>query len=140
MKKLFFLISILFFSFQDKNNSTVASWYGSKYHGKTTANGEVYDQMGLTCASNTLAFGTVIKVTNLANKKSVLVRVNDRGPFKMDGKGHVLRPLHAHPSRGLDLSKGAFSALADLDEGIIRVVFENIYPKGQKPLDADKKP
>jgi rare lipoprotein A len=59
----------------------VASWYGSVFHGRTTSSGEAYDQNGLTAAHRFLPFGTVVRVTNLATKKSVLVRVNDRGSF-----------------------------------------------------------
>ena len=59
----------------------VASWYGKDFHGKTTANGEVYDMYGMTCAHKVLPFGTQLRVTNLDNNKSIVVRVNDRGPF-----------------------------------------------------------
>ena len=58
-----------------------ASWYGKKFHGKLTANGEIYDMYSLTAAHKTLPLGTVVKVTNIANRKSVKVRVNDRGPY-----------------------------------------------------------
>jgi rare lipoprotein A len=59
----------------------VSSWYGPNFHGKLTANGEVYDMHELTAAHKTLPLGTIIKVTNLRNNKSVIVRINDRGPF-----------------------------------------------------------
>jgi rare lipoprotein A len=62
-------------------DSGVASWYGPNFHGKLTANGEVYDQHELTAAHRTLPFNTVVKVTNLDNGKSVTVRINDRGPY-----------------------------------------------------------
>ena len=58
-----------------------ASWYGDPYHGRRAANGEIYDKYKLTAAHRTLPFGTQIKVTNLENSRSVLVRINDRGPF-----------------------------------------------------------
>ncbi|HAC14758.1 MAG TPA: septal ring lytic transglycosylase RlpA family lipoprotein, partial [Bacteroidetes bacterium] len=58
-----------------------ASWYGPNFHGKHTANGEVYNQYELTAAHKTLPFNTVVKVTNLDNGKSVTVRINDRGPY-----------------------------------------------------------
>lgn len=59
----------------------MASWYGPNFHGKSTANGETYDQNELTAAHKTLPFNTVVKVTNLENGKSVTVRINDRGPY-----------------------------------------------------------
>lgn len=60
----------------------IASYYADEFHQKTTANGEVYDMNDLTAASRNLPFDTVVKVTNLENSKSVVVRINDRGPFK----------------------------------------------------------
>lgn len=59
----------------------IASWYGKDFHGKQTANGERYDMYGLTAAHKLLPFGTQVKVTNRTNGKSVVVRINDRGPF-----------------------------------------------------------
>ncbi len=59
----------------------IASWYGKKFHGRTTANGEKYDMYGRTGAHKTLPFGTVVRVTNLANGRTADVRINDRGPF-----------------------------------------------------------
>ncbi len=59
----------------------MASWYGPNFHGKSTANGETYDQNELTAAHKTFPFNTVVKVTNLENGKSVTVRINDRGPY-----------------------------------------------------------
>ena len=60
----------------------MASWYGEPYHGRPTSSGEIYDMHALTAAHNRLPLGTVAKVTNLKNKKSVVVTINDRGPFK----------------------------------------------------------
>jgi rare lipoprotein A len=59
----------------------IASWYGPDFHGKLTANGEIYNMYAYTAANKTLPLGTIVKVTNLNNNKSVVVRVNDRGPF-----------------------------------------------------------
>ncbi len=59
----------------------IASWYGKDFHGKKTANGEIYDMYGMTAAHKLLPFNTKLKVTNLSNGKSIIVRVNDRGPF-----------------------------------------------------------
>ena len=58
-----------------------ASWYGDPYHGRRAASGEIYDQYKLTAAHRTLPFGTQVKVTNLENSRTVVVRINDRGPF-----------------------------------------------------------
>lgn len=89
-----------------------ASWYGPHFHGKLTANGEQYDQMGLTAAHKSLPFGTVLQVTNLKNGKSVIVRINDRGPY-ING-------------RDLDLSKGTALALGMISKGVIKVKVEEI--------------
>lgn len=80
--------------------------YGGKLHGSMTATGGRFDQWAMTTAHKTLPFGTVVKVTNKANGKSVTVKVNDRGPYI---KG-----------RTFDLSRGAFEKIAPLAQGIIR--------------------
>lgn len=89
-----------------------ASWYGPKFHGKLTANGEIYDQMALTAAHKSLKFGTLLKVTNPKNGNSVIVRINDRGPYIGD--------------RELDLSKGAATKLGLLEKGVARVKIEQV--------------
>jgi rare lipoprotein A len=63
------------------SQSGIASYYGPKFNGKKTASGEKFNQNAMTAAHKTLPFGSRLKVTNLANKRSVIVRVNDRGPF-----------------------------------------------------------
>jgi len=80
----------------------VASYYGPGFHGKKTASGEVFDMYKMTCAHRTLPFGTVLLVTNIENKKSVKVRVNDRGPFI---KG-VIIDLSLGAAKKIGLSKG----------------------------------
>lgn len=65
----------------------IASWYGPKFHGKKTASGEIFNQNDLTAAHKKLPFGTLVKVFNPLTKKSVVVRITDRGPFK---KGRVI--------------------------------------------------
>lgn len=65
----------------------IASWYGGKFHGRRTANGEVYDKNKLTAAHQTLAFNTIVEVENLENRRKVIVRINDRGPFV---KGRII--------------------------------------------------
>ncbi|MDR0826442.1 MAG: septal ring lytic transglycosylase RlpA family protein [Desulfovibrio sp.] len=71
-------------SSHDFREEGVASWYGPDFHGKTTANGERYDMFGMTAAHKLLPFGTKVLVTNRENGKSVVVRINDRGPFVSD--------------------------------------------------------
>ena len=88
--------------------AATASFYGSKFHGKKTASGEIFDMNKMTCASNTHKMGTKLKVVNKANKKSVVCRVNDRGGFSKYG-------------RTLDMSIGSFRKIADTSVGIIRV-------------------
>lgn len=63
------------------SESGVASWYGEAFHGRTTANGEIYDMFAMTAAHKTLPFGTMVLVTNMSNSMQVVVRINDRGPF-----------------------------------------------------------
>jgi rare lipoprotein A len=89
-----------------------ASWYGPRFHGKATANGEQYNQMALTAAHKFLPFGTILQITNLKNGKSVIVRINDRGPY-IEG-------------RDLDLSKGTALALGVAGKGITRVKVEEV--------------
>ncbi|MBI3124285.1 MAG: septal ring lytic transglycosylase RlpA family protein [Ignavibacteriales bacterium] len=89
-----------------------ASWYGPRFHGKTTANGEIYNQMALTAAHKSLPFGTLLQITNLRNGKSIIVRINDRGPY-IDG-------------RDLDLSKGTAKTLGILHRGVVRVKVQEI--------------
>jgi rare lipoprotein A len=84
-----------------------ASFYSD---GQRTANGEVFDPNGFTAAHRTLKFNTMLRVTNVANGKSVLVRVNDRGPFVAN--------------RCLDLTRAAFAAIASLNAGVATVRYE----------------
>lgn len=97
-----------------KEKATV-SYYAGDFHGKKTSNGERFNMNDLTCASKSLPFDTVLKVTNLANGKSVNVRVNDRGPFV--------------PGRELDLSKAAAIKLDMIKSGTATVRIE-IVKKG----------
>ena len=88
----------------------VASFYGEKWNGRRTANGEIFNTYELTAAHKTLPFGTKVRVTNEANGKSVVVRINDRGPFV---KGRII-----------DLSTAAFSTIGDVESGITKVKLE----------------
>jgi rare lipoprotein A len=84
-----------------------ATFYADKFHGRKTASGERYDRDALTCAHRTLPFGSVLRVTNLDNNRSVLVRVNDRGPFS---RGRVV-----------DVSRAAARKLEMIRAGVVRV-------------------
>jgi len=87
-----------------------ASYYGSEFNGRKTANGEIYDETAMTAAHRTLPFGTVLRVTNIRNGLSVIVRINDRGPF--------------HPDRVLDLSKAAAEELDLIKYGVTEIESE----------------
>lgn len=95
--------------------SGTASWYGTKFHGQPTANGEAYDLYGMTAAHKTLPLPSYVRVTNLDNGKSVIVRVNDRGPFYSD--------------RIIDLSFAAAKKLGYAESGTARVQVEGIDPQ-----------
>ncbi len=85
----------------------IASWYGPGFHGKRTANGERYNQNAMTAAHKTLPLSTVVKVTNLENNKTVVVRINDRGPY--------------YGNRILDLSKKAAQSLGISHRGTAKI-------------------
>ncbi|WP_248799378.1 septal ring lytic transglycosylase RlpA family protein [Pseudomonas sp. MWU13-2105] len=92
-----------------------ASWYGTKFHGQNTANGEVYDLYGMSAAHKTLPLPSYVRVTNLDNNRSVILRVNDRGPFYSD--------------RIIDLSYAAAKKLGYAEIGTARVKVEGIDPQ-----------
>ncbi len=90
----------------------MASYYGDKFHGKKTASGEIYNKWDYTCAHKKVPFGTKLKVTNLKNKKHVIVRVNDRGPFV---KGRII-----------DLSYAAAQKIGMIKYGVTKVKIERL--------------
>ncbi|HQV26003.1 MAG TPA: septal ring lytic transglycosylase RlpA family protein [Acinetobacter sp.] len=90
----------------------VASWYGRQFHGRKTASGETFDMNGLTAAHRSLPLNCYIRVTNKDNGKSVVVKVNDRGPF--------------HGNRVLDLSYGAAKQLGVTSAGTAKVSIERV--------------
>lgn len=92
----------------------LASWYGKRYHGKQTSNGETYDMYAMTAAHTVLPLPSYVKVTNLSNGRSVVVRVNDRGPF--------------HDKRVIDLSYAAAYKLRFVNQGSTMVEVEAIVP------------
>lgn len=97
-----------------------ASYYGSKYHGRTTASGERFNQNAMTAAHRTLPFGTKVTVKNLNNGKQVVVKINDRGPSSR--------------SRTIDLSKGAAKKIGMIQEGVVPVElrYNNSVASGKK--------
>ena len=96
--------------------SGLASYYADKYHGRKTANGEIFDVKKMTAAHKTLAFGTKVRVTNRENGKSVVVTINDRGPFV---KGRVI-----------DLSPAAARRIEMVRAGVVPVKLEILGGEG----------
>lgn len=90
----------------------MASWYGRQFHGRKTASGETFDMNALTAAHRTLPLNCYVRVTNQTNGKSVVVKINDRGPF--------------HGNRVLDLSYGAAKVLGITDAGTAKVSIERV--------------
>jgi rare lipoprotein A len=97
----------------------LASWYGDDFHGRRTANGELFDMDGLSAAHPTLPMPSYVRVTNLGNKRSVIVRVNDRGPY--------------HSNRLIDVSRKTAHLLGFRSNGVARVRVEYV---GQASLDG----
>ncbi len=97
----------------------MASWYGNKFHGRKTSNGETYDMYGMTAAHKTLPIPAYVRVTNLANGRQIIVRVNDRGPF--------------HGGRIIDLSYAGAKKLGYANSGTARVRVEAIDPANFQP-------
>jgi rare lipoprotein A len=95
-----------------------ASWYGKPFHGRRTANGERYNMYSMTAAHRTYAMGTILKVTNLRNKRSVKVRINDRGPF--------------YNTRNIDLSYAAAKKLGMVHKGVGKVKIEVLSSNSKK--------
>jgi len=112
-----------------KDYHTTASFYADKFHGrKTAAPGEVYNMNAFTAAHPNLPFGTYVQVNNVHNDKFVIVRINDRGPFKLDSDGVLIEPLEPHPTRRIDLSYAAFKQIANPRKGLIKVHIQVLKP------------
>ncbi len=94
----------------DDSKTSIASFYHDKFNGRKTASGDIFSNSKMTAANRTLPFGTMLKVTNLRSGKSVIVEVNDRGPF--------------HSSRAIDLSKAAFDAIGNTRRGTMPIEYE----------------
>jgi len=115
----------------DYDETGVASWYGTQFHGRLTANGEVFDRTAISAAHPTLPMPVNVRVTNLENGRSIVVRINDRGPFK---KGRVI-----------DLSERAADLLGYKQEGTarVRVTFigrADLYGPGPAPPSQETPP
>ena len=108
---LLLLLSTFCFALEQEG---LASWYGGKFQGRRTASGEIFDTNQFTAAHKTLAFGTIVKVTNLENGQTTVVRINDRGPFI--------------PGRIIDLSRAAAAAIGLAGQGVARVRIEVLAP------------
>ena len=120
--KIIFLINILMLtacsSIQPNKNKNwlgyiqtgIASYYADKHQNQKTASGEVYQHKLKTAAHRSLPFGTNVKVVNIENNKSIVVKINDRGPFR---KGRII-----------DLSKSAFMEISDTNQGLLKVQIE----------------
>lgn len=92
--------------------TTTVSYYADKFEGRKTANGEIYLHSKMTAANRTLPFGTKVEITNPENSKTVIVTINDRGPWKS--------------ARDFDLSKEAFKKIGNLNEGLLKVKYRVI--------------
>lgn len=103
----------------------MASWYGPGFAGRLTANGEVFDPSQMTAAHKELPFNTLVRVTNLDNGRSTVVRINDRGPFK--------------PGRIIDLSRAGAEAIGMVGSGVARVTVEVLtLPEGVVRVGASE--
>lgn len=109
------LLTVLLLLISTSSSASIASWYGKPFHNRLTASGERYNMYALTAAHNSLPFGTIVRVTNLTNNKSVKVRINDTGGFKKYG-------------RVIDLSKKANDMI---DCGLCKVNIK-VLSKGNK--------
>lgn len=109
----------------DHTETGIASWYGPNFHGKQTANGEIFDMNELTAAHKTLQLPSLVRVTNLENGRSLVVRVNDRGPFK---RGRII-----------DLSKRAAELLDFKGQGIAKVKIQVLSEESKAIAMAAKR-
>ena len=105
-------VCLSFYGYAQSAETGLASFYNDKFEGKKTASGEIYKANKLTAAHRTLPFGTRVKVTNLSNDRSVVVTVNDRGPFV--------------EKRIIDLSRAAAEKLGYIKQGVAEVKVESI--------------
>jgi rare lipoprotein A len=113
-------LAVILFLFGPYYEVGIASWYGPGFDGNHTANGEIYDMNGISAAHKTLPFGTIVRVVELSTGRTIVVRINDRGPF-VEG-------------RIIDLSKGAAAELGIIEKGITKVGLRIVrWPDGERP-------
>jgi rare lipoprotein A len=119
--------SVWYYPHEDFNlaETGIASWYGPDFHGHKTANGEIYDQNEMTAAHRTLQMPSLVRVTNLENGRSVVVRVNDRGPY---ARGRLI-----------DVSKRAAELLGFISKGTARVRIEALPKESREIAEAAKR-
>lgn len=129
-KLLLFILTASTLTVQASDNfEGAASFYADKFEGRKTANGEIYIHNKFTCAHKTLPFGTKLKVTNLTNNKTVIVTVNDRGPYI--------------GTRVIDLSKSAAQEIKMVNQGVARVAIQilrndsDLFPKESFPIEEE---
>lgn len=108
------MLTPLVFAQQKERMEGKASYYGTRFHGKKTANGEIFNMNNLTAAHRKLPFNTLVKVTNKRNNNSVIVRINDRGPYSKN--------------RVIDVSKAAAEKLGMVERGTANVTIEVLEP------------
>lgn len=113
MKKFLLVATLTFTGISPAFSGGIASWYGPGFHGKMTANGEIFNQHALTAAHRKYRMGSTVRVTNTANGKSVDVCINDRGPY--------------HGNRVIDLSKEAARRIGMLGSGTARVKLQVLH-------------
>lgn len=126
------IVFILFFTINctyaqvGKIQTGWASYYGKKFHGRKTSNHEIYDMNKLTAAHRTFKFNTMVKVTNLSNNKSVIVRINDRGPYAK--------------KRIIDISKAAAEKIDMISKGTAKVKLEIVGINGNIEIETTDEP
>ena len=108
----------------DYDQTGIASWYGPNFHGKKTANGEIFDQNELTAAHKTLPLPSIVRVTNLENGRSLIVRVNDRGPY---ARGRII-----------DMSKRSAELLGFRRQGVAKVRVQVLESESRKVASVAK--
>lgn len=130
MKSIYLCVCVLLLNLQEKSQEKKcfyefgkASYYSNYLEGHKTASGEIFHQNKFTAAHPSLSFGTWVKVLNLTNKKSVIVRINDRGPFVK--------------ARIIDLSKSAAKQLGNINKGVFSV-FVQVYKKDTSYITIKK--
>lgn len=128
MKVLFILFALISFAFAEEHG--IASHYSIRTNGGThTASGIPLCDSKYTAASLIFPLRSTVKITNLNNGKTAIVKITDTGPFATDSRGKALRPLRRHPTRIVDVSQATAKKLGFKDRGLTRVKVERIDKK-----------